>query len=209
MEPIASKPPRGIRQRPKGSGVWWICYHDAAGRQHREKIGSLSEAIEALRHRRSDIRSGRYVPPARSRLKVRGVFQRERGSGVWWIRYHDAAGQPHREKIGSYSDAVKAVKERHKAIRSGRFVPAGRVGRTRRAPARRDPAAPRQPKKRIEEPRIFELVETALAGKIRTRSAVVAARQAVSEETNLEYDTVAKYHQRETGRRKAPQTGTD
>src|SRR5215472_825820 len=39
--------------------------------------------------------------------KVRGVFEKVRGSGAWWIRYIDAAGVYHREKGGSKSAAQK------------------------------------------------------------------------------------------------------
>jgi len=35
---------RGLFQRPAGSGVWWIRYHDDAGREHREKAGTKSQA---------------------------------------------------------------------------------------------------------------------------------------------------------------------
>ena len=31
---------RGIFERPRGSGIWWVCYFDENGRKHREKIGS-------------------------------------------------------------------------------------------------------------------------------------------------------------------------
>jgi hypothetical protein len=31
--------------------------------------------------------------------KVRGVYEREPGSGIWWIRY-EVEGKPRREKVG-------------------------------------------------------------------------------------------------------------
>ena len=33
--------------------------------------------------------------------KVRGVFEKVPGSGVWWIRFIDAEGVLRREKVGS------------------------------------------------------------------------------------------------------------
>lgn len=30
---------RGLEERPKGSGVWYIRYHDHLGKEHREKVG--------------------------------------------------------------------------------------------------------------------------------------------------------------------------
>ena len=38
--------------------------------------------------------------------RVRGVFERPKGSGIWWIRYADEAGQIHREKVGMKQAAI-------------------------------------------------------------------------------------------------------
>ena len=35
--PREIKKQRGIFERPKGSGIWWICYAGIDGRLHREK----------------------------------------------------------------------------------------------------------------------------------------------------------------------------
>lgn len=35
---VPKKPPRGVFERAKGSGIWWICYV-SEGRKYREKIG--------------------------------------------------------------------------------------------------------------------------------------------------------------------------
>ena len=32
--------------------------------------------------------------------KQRGIFERPRGSGVWWVRYTDQYRKEHREKVG-------------------------------------------------------------------------------------------------------------
>jgi hypothetical protein len=32
--------------------------------------------------------------------KIRGIFERSTGSGIWWIRYADEFGQMHCEKVG-------------------------------------------------------------------------------------------------------------
>jgi site-specific recombinase XerD len=37
--------------------------------------------------------------------KVRGVYEKVPGSGIWWCRYADAKGKIHREKVGRWSDA--------------------------------------------------------------------------------------------------------
>ena len=41
----------------------------------------------------------------RTVAKVRGVFEKDPGSGIWWIRYH-VDGKPKREKVGRRSDAI-------------------------------------------------------------------------------------------------------
>ena len=38
----------------------------------------------------------------RSNGKVRGIFERPKGSGVWWARYCDQYGRLHRERVGDY-----------------------------------------------------------------------------------------------------------
>jgi site-specific recombinase XerD len=54
---------RGVFERPADSGIWWINYHDASGRRHRELIGRYSVAVEAYLQRRQEIREGRFTPP--------------------------------------------------------------------------------------------------------------------------------------------------
>jgi site-specific recombinase XerD len=53
---------RGVFERPKGSGIWWIRYADQYGRIHREKIGPRGLAIEAYRKRKAQIKEGNYFP---------------------------------------------------------------------------------------------------------------------------------------------------
>jgi DNA-binding transcriptional LysR family regulator len=47
----------------------------------------------------------------KSPAKVRGVYEREQGSGIWWIRY-EVEGKPRREKVGRRSDAVALYQKR-------------------------------------------------------------------------------------------------
>jgi integrase len=62
---------RGVFERPKDSGIWWINYHDADGVRHRERIGKESVAIEAYIQRRGEVKNGRFVPPRRPRVRFR------------------------------------------------------------------------------------------------------------------------------------------
>lgn len=56
------KKQRGVFERPKGSGIWWIRYVDADGILHREKVGSRAAAIAAYQLRKTQVREGRYFP---------------------------------------------------------------------------------------------------------------------------------------------------
>lgn len=53
---------RGVFERSKGSGIWWIRYTDQYGKLHREKVGPKSLAIEAYRKRKTEIREGKFFP---------------------------------------------------------------------------------------------------------------------------------------------------
>ncbi|WP_348260933.1 site-specific integrase [Telmatobacter sp. DSM 110680] len=60
--------------------------------------------------------------------KVRGVFERPKSSGVWWINYY-AEGVQHRECIGTRGDAIDAYRDRKATARRGRKLPDLRHGR--------------------------------------------------------------------------------
>jgi integrase len=57
-----AKKQRGVFERPKGSGVWWICYFDQFGGKHREKVGLRSMALNVYQQRKTEIRQGRFEP---------------------------------------------------------------------------------------------------------------------------------------------------
>ena len=58
---------RGVFERPKGSGIWWVRYADQYGRIHREKIGPRSLAIEVYAKRKAEVKEGIYFPKKRKR----------------------------------------------------------------------------------------------------------------------------------------------
>ena len=53
----------------------------------------------------------------------RGLYEKEVGSGVWWIRYADGTGRIHREKIGSFNRAKNAYTMRKADILYNRKFP--------------------------------------------------------------------------------------
>jgi hypothetical protein len=62
---------RGIFERPAGSRIWWIRYHDEHGREHREKIGPKGLALQVYRKRKTEIAERRFFP---ERLRRRDVL---------------------------------------------------------------------------------------------------------------------------------------
>jgi integrase len=53
---------RGIFERPKDSGIWWVRYADNFGRIHREKVGPKGLAKDVYAKRKLEVREGRFFP---------------------------------------------------------------------------------------------------------------------------------------------------
>src|SRR6202022_4765169 len=64
---MAATKTRGVYERDKGSGVWWICWFDLNGKRHREKVGPKQLAIDAYRKRKTEVREGKFFPELRNR----------------------------------------------------------------------------------------------------------------------------------------------
>lgn len=58
---------KGVFERPKGSGIFWINYYDSDGKRHREMVGRESVAENAYLQRRQEVREGKFRPPRNSR----------------------------------------------------------------------------------------------------------------------------------------------
>jgi len=54
--------------------------------------------------------------------KKKGIFEKEKGSGVWWINLREN-GERHRQRIGSFEAAVAAYKLHTDELHEGRYVP--------------------------------------------------------------------------------------
>jgi integrase len=59
------KLPRGVFERPKGSGVYWINFY-VNGKQRREKVGTLTAAKNLVESRRTAVREERLLPSVRN-----------------------------------------------------------------------------------------------------------------------------------------------
>jgi integrase len=53
----------------------------------------------------------------------RGVFEKDKGSNVWWVRYIDAKGRLRREVAGTKSDAIDLYRKRKDEARRGKKLP--------------------------------------------------------------------------------------
>ncbi len=53
----------------------------------------------------------------------RGIFERVKGSGIWWIRWTDSEGRKRREKVGSRSNAERLLAKRHTQKLEGAKLP--------------------------------------------------------------------------------------
>ena len=62
VEDGPSRRQRGLFERPKDSGVWWICYFDENGRRHREKVGPKRLAKQTYEKRKTEIAERRFFP---------------------------------------------------------------------------------------------------------------------------------------------------
>lgn len=61
--------------------------------------------------------------PRREQPRVTGVWEKVRGSGVWWIRYR-VDGKLKREKVGRKGDAIALYQLRKSQTRAGKKLPA-------------------------------------------------------------------------------------
>jgi integrase len=85
--------PRGIFERPKASGVWWVLYFDDRGKRHREKVGPKSLAIDVYAKRKNEVRERRFFPEDIRRREVPlaavidDYLERNRGTLRWMDHY--------------------------------------------------------------------------------------------------------------------------
>src|SRR3989442_1434119 len=59
----------------------------------------------------------------------RGLYEKEIGSGDWWIRYKDAKGKKRREHAGTKSSAIKLYSKRKTEALQGKKLPETLRGR--------------------------------------------------------------------------------
>lgn len=57
-----AKKHRGVFEKIPGSGIWWVCYHDARGRRRREKVGRKGDAITLYGKRKTEVLQRKKLP---------------------------------------------------------------------------------------------------------------------------------------------------
>lgn len=72
----------------------------------------------------SEVGQGRFAR-AKGELmkKIRGVFEKISGSGIWWVCYFDADGRKRREKVGRKSAAIEFYRKRKTEVMEGKKLP--------------------------------------------------------------------------------------
>lgn len=59
----------------------------------------------------------------KTQKKIKGVFEKVRGSDIWWVRYVDARGRYRREKAGPKAYAIKLYAKRKVQAMQGQKLP--------------------------------------------------------------------------------------
>jgi integrase len=62
-------------------------------------------------------------PVSKTRRKVRGIYEKAPGSGIWWIRYADSMGRIRREKAGAKGAAITLYRKRKTEALQSRKLP--------------------------------------------------------------------------------------
>ena len=88
--------------------------------QLEEQIRTLQQALAETVSAQKQVKIQLRRPKKRPR--ARGVFDRH-GDGVFWIRYADATGKQHYEKVGPKAAANDLYRQRKEEIRLGKFEP--------------------------------------------------------------------------------------
>ena len=63
------------------------------------------------------------MPRKPKQEKHKGVFEKVKDSGIWWIRYTNEQGKRVTSKVGNFSAAVRVYEQRTTAIRVGILLP--------------------------------------------------------------------------------------
>jgi integrase len=112
--PKIEKKVRGVYEKVKGSGVWWIQYFTAEGERRREQVGRKSDAIDLYMKRKSDDRAGIKLPEKKKSATPTFAVIADHGL-AWFQREHRDGTLPYRvdalkEEFGNMpADKIRPV----------------------------------------------------------------------------------------------------
>lgn len=72
------------------------------------------------------------MPRKPKQEKATGVFEKPKGSGIWWIRFTDENGRRRAESVGRFGDARDRYAARRLSVKTGTEINLGRGGRDSR-----------------------------------------------------------------------------
>src|SRR5262245_50443975 len=61
--------PKGVVERPPGSGTFWVRYKDHNHREHREKVGPKKLAQQVYAKRIAEVAEGKFFPERAIRVR--------------------------------------------------------------------------------------------------------------------------------------------
>jgi site-specific recombinase XerD len=70
MKTTTATQAKGVYERIPESGIWWIRYADARGKEHREKVGRRGDAIDLFSKRKTEALQRKKLP---ERFRAKGV----------------------------------------------------------------------------------------------------------------------------------------
>jgi integrase len=88
-----------------------------------QAIQRLEQAKKEREHAKAPSENKETPQRSRKSSQSRGVFEKERGSDQWWIRYVDSTGRLRRELAGSKGDAIDLYRKRKAEALQGKKLP--------------------------------------------------------------------------------------
>src|SRR5882762_8319715 len=92
-------------------------------REQVKKLKALADGNSNPHEAQLALEKARELEALLSASTLRGIFEKLRDSGIWWIRYVDGSGRYRREKVGAYSLAVKLLDKRRGEAVQGKKLP--------------------------------------------------------------------------------------
>ena len=107
---------RGIFERPKNSGIWWICFSCPFGHIHREKVGPKSLARSEYERKKVRVRTEKYCPTQERNKPRPTLFQDMAKDYLTWAKINQ-------KSFKSTKSSMKHLKEHFHGKMMGEINP--------------------------------------------------------------------------------------